>query len=219
MGTENWNPPINSEYFSDLEMQKLRLAIFISGRGSNFQAIYNSIQNGYLNAEIGLVISNKKNCKGYRIAKDLGINREFISRSKYPSRQKFLQDLKDILLKHNINFIILAGYIRKLPLEIVQEFYPRIINIHPSLLPNYGGKGYYGTKVYEMILQDKQKYSGVTLHIVNEKYDDGPIIMQLKYPIGKSIDTKKLQNLSLQYQWKLLPLALKLISEFPEINP
>ncbi len=164
-------------------MEKLRIAIFASGRGSNFEAILKNILAGKLNAEIVVVISNKKSAGALEIAEHHGIPAYFVSAKKYPDQSDFDREVLKILSKHRANFIALAGYLKMIGREIVQNYRGKILNIHPALLPSFGGKGMYGHFVHEAVLAYGCKVSGVTVHLVDESYDTGPPVIQRCVPV------------------------------------
>ncbi len=161
----------------------LRLGIFISGQGRNLKAIYNAIKSGCLDAQINLVISSSENAQGYKWAKENGLNAIVLKRSNFTSRDEFVKAMLELLSKSRVDLIVLAGYIKKVPEEVVKIYRFRIINIHPALLPYFGGKGFYGMNVHRAVLQSKAKYSGVSIHFVDENYDKGQIIIQIPVPI------------------------------------
>lgn len=169
-------------------MDKLRIAILASGRGSNFEAILKNILSGKLMAEIVVVISNKKSAGALEIARNHGIPAYFVSAKQFPEQQDFDNEILKILEKHKANFIALAGYLKKLSPKIVRKYKNKILNIHPALLPSFGGKGMYGHHVHEAVLNYGCKVSGVTVHLVDESYDTGPPVIQRCVPV-KDDDT------------------------------
>jgi len=156
---------------------KLKIAAFASHGGSNLQAIIDGIKKGKLNATIEVVISNNSKSYALERAKKNAIKTYHISKYKYDNvEQKILEVLKE----NDINLIVLVGYMKKLPEKVVEKYYNHILNIHPALLPKYGGKGMYGLNVHRAVILAKDNYSGATIHQVNSKYDDGKIINQSK---------------------------------------
>ena len=154
-----------------------RLAILISGRGSNFLAIADSITAGRLDAEIGLVISNKADAPGLASARDLGLNAVLLPSRGIP-REEYDRQLAAEIEKNTIDLICLAGYMRKLSPEFVRRFPLRILNIHPSLLPAFPGLG-----VQQAAIDHGVKFSGCTVHFVDEGLDSGPIVNQAVVPV------------------------------------
>ena len=191
----------------------LKLAIFISGRGSNLRAIYRAIEDGRLDAKINLVLSNKSEAPGLFWAKEKKLPTVFLSSSSFKTHQDFALAMLDLLNEYDINFIALAGYIRKVPPEIVSRYYPNIVNIHPALLPQFGGKGFYGSIPHKLALESGGSYTGITVHIVNEEYDKGPIVYQEPLEIKQGETQEELADRSLKLQWKIYPYVLQLFAE------
>ena len=191
---------------------KKNLAILVSGSGTNLQAIIDAIENGSLSdTEISVVISNKKNAYALERAKNAGIENIFINSKDFKSNVDYDMKLIEIIKKFNTDLIILAGYIKILSPEFVTAFPNKIINIHPALLPDFGGKGMYGEKVHEAVLQSRVKESGCTVHFVEPTVDTGPIIAQKKVPVmqGDTVDT--LSKRILEQEHKLLVESIKKI--------
>lgn len=151
------------------------IAIFASGSGTNAENIIEHFR-GNKKVNIKLVITNNKNAFVIKRAEKLAIDCQIISRDDFKNDEKVL----DVLNNYNIDFIVLAGFLLLIPSYLVNKFPSKIINIHPALLPKYGGKGMYGMNVHNAIIENKEKESGITIHYVNEKYDDGNIIFQAK---------------------------------------
>jgi len=156
----------------------LNLAVFASGRGSNFKAILQAIQEKKLDAEITLLVSNNPDAGCLDTALENGISSRIISRKDFSSREEFVKTIRSSLQKAGTDLIVLAGYMKKIPDEILEIYTNRIINIHPALLPSFGGSGMYGIKVHEAVLNAGCKVTGVTVHFVVKEYDRGPIIAQ-----------------------------------------
>jgi len=154
-----------------------RLAIFASGEGRNTQRFIDYFKDNK-DVVIELVISNNKDAGVIKRAEDAGIPVLIIERGSFYNTTEVLN-----LLKEKIDFIVLAGFLWMIPDNILKTFAGKIVNIHPSLLPKYGGKGMYGMKVHEAVIANKEKESGITIHYVNEKYDEGEIISQAKCPV------------------------------------
>ena len=149
------------------------LAIFASGAGSNAKKIIEHFKNN-LDVKIELIVSNKAGAGVIQIARDNNIDQVVISKDQLINDNNFIRDLQ----KRKINLIILAGFLLKIPPALVQAFPKKIINIHPALLPAYGGKGMYGMRVHEAVIANKEKQSGISIHYVDEIYDHGEIIFQ-----------------------------------------
>jgi len=160
-------------------LDRLNIAVFVSGRGSNFRAILEDIKSGQIqNAEIVVVISNNVNAGALSIARENSIPTTCLRREEFESSENFNEALLATLHKHDVNFICLAGYLKKIDPIIIRSFPNRIVNIHPALLPEFGGGGMYGMRVHEAVIKSGVKRSGATVHIVNEEYDRGPIVLQ-----------------------------------------
>jgi phosphoribosylglycinamide formyltransferase-1 len=153
----------------------IRIAIFASGNGSNVENITKYFQN-HATVEISLVLTNNPNAYVIERAKNLGIKSLVFSKTEFLENDKILHYLKE----NDIKLIVLAGFLLKIPENIIKVFPDKIINIHPALLPKYGGKGMYGDKVHRAVVKNKETESGITIHYVNEYYDEGEIIFQAK---------------------------------------
>ena len=188
----------------------LKLAVFISGGGTNLQALINACAKGTLKAAIKAVISNNSKAYGLERARQAGIETFHISRVVYSDDEEYQMAISDVLEKFDINLIVLAGYMKLLPSVIVKKYYGRIINIHPALLPKYGGKGMYGMKVHEAVLQSGDKFSGATVHMVDDKYDQGPILIQRRVPVENDDTPESLAARVLEVEHQILPQAVSL---------
>jgi len=194
-------------------MAHLRLAILASGRGSNFEAILNNIKKGNLDASIQVVISNKSTAGALEIATNNGIPAIHISRKQYPAQEQFDNRLLSILDEYQANFVVLAGYLTMLSPFIVRKFKNRILNIHPALLPSFGGKGMYGIHVHEAVLEYGCKVSGVTVHLVDEEYDTGPPVLQRCVPVKNNDTPQTLAQRVVQVEHQIYTEALKLFAQ------
>lgn len=155
-----------------------QLAVFVSGRGSNFRAINGAIQAGEIPAKVALVVTDKTQCPAADYARDNGI--EVVH---YPAPDTTPSMLVRTLQDGKIDFLILAGYLKLIPAEVVRAYPRAMLNIHPALLPAFGGKGYYGRRVHEAVIASGAKVSGVSVHFVDEEYDHGPIVAQVVVPV------------------------------------
>ena len=158
-----------------------KIAVFASGRGSNFKAIFDQIKSGNINGKIVCLISNNPNAQALRFAKKNKIDTFIIDTKLTVSTKKTLS----ILNFFSVELIVLAGYLKLIPEEIIKYYSNKIINIHPALLPSFGGKGCFGMNIHKKVLNSGVKLTGVTIHFVNKKYDDGQIIAQKCVPILK----------------------------------
>lgn len=192
----------------------LRLAVMVSGGGTNLQALIQAVLTGSIqNAQIALVISNKKDAYALERAKQHEIKNCYISPKDYADRDAFGRALIQTLKKEQIDLVVLAGYLVILPEILIQKYKNRMINIHPSLIPSFCGAGYYGLKVHEEVLKRGVKVTGATVHFVDEGTDTGPIILQKAVEV-KQGDTPKLlqQRVMEEAEWKILPKAVDLIA-------
>lgn len=186
-----------------------KIVVFASGSGTNFQSIIDAVEAGNLPAKISGLITNKSSIRAIDRAKNHGIPIKVIKRSDYEDEKAYTKELLNILKKWSPDLIVLAGYLQKIPDVIISTFPGRIINIHPSLLPKYGGKGYFGIHVHEAVLANKEKESGCTVHVINEEYDDGQILDQIKVPVYPSDSPSDLQQRILKKEHKLLVKVIK----------
>ena len=204
-------------------INKKNITIMASGNGSNFISIYNAIKNGIINGRINLLISNKKRSGAVKFAEEKKIYTKFLSKKIIDSRKDYANFLEINLKQFETDLIILAGYLKMIPKEIIIMYKNRILNIHPSLLPKFGGKGFYGMKVHEKVISSNEKVSGATVHFVDEIYDNGPIIAQQKVNISPNETPLTLSKKVLDVEHKLFPHVIKKICEdeinFNKINP
>lgn len=149
------------------------IAVFVSGSGSNLQALIDASKSGNLEANIGLVISNKSKAYGLVLAREAGIDCFVFKEDKDASLHEASEELLGVLRVHKVDYIALAGYLKLLPEVIVKEYRNRILNIHPGSLPKYGGKGMYGRFVHEAVLANGESETAATVHLVDEIYDRG----------------------------------------------
>ena len=185
------------------------IAIFVSGRGSNFRKIYNQIQKGDIPAKIVLVVSNNPQCGSIIFASEQGLENFIVNDTRFPNPDTRGKLLFQALLKAEVELICLAGYMKLLPVEIVKEYQNRILNIHPALLPQFGGKGFYGMKVHEAVIDAGAAESGVTVHLVDEEYDHGKIIAQKKVKVWSGDTAKTLAKRVLKIEHDLYPKVVK----------
>ncbi|WP_291563079.1 MULTISPECIES: phosphoribosylglycinamide formyltransferase [unclassified Clostridium] len=189
----------------------LKIAVLISGGGSNLQSIIDNINSGYLkNCTIEYVISDRENAYGIKRAKENNIKTMVFDRKKY---SKALSDEILKVLKDKVNLIVLAGFTSILNKSFIESFKNKIINIHPSLIPNFCGNGMYGIKVHEAAINYGVKVSGCTVHFVDEGTDTGAIILQKTVNVYGEDSAEGLQKRVLIEEHKALPEAIKLISE------
>ena len=192
----------------------LKIAVMVSGGGTNLQAIIDRVADGTItNTEIAVVISNNYGVKALERAEAAGIPAVCVSPKDYADRATFNQALLDTVNSYQVDLIVLAGFLVVIPEMMIEQYENRIINIHPSLIPAFCGTGYYGLKVHEAALARGVKVVGATVHFVDKGTDTGPILLQKAVEVQPG-DTPKLlqQRLMEQAEWKLLPQAIDLIA-------
>lgn len=192
----------------------LRIAVLVSGGGTNLQAIIDAIAAGKItDTEIAAVISNNRNAYALERAKQAGIKDIVVSPKDFATRDVFNENLLKILQEVNPDLIVLAGYLVVIPEIVIDAFENRIINIHPSLIPAFCGTGYYGLKVHEAALKRGVKVVGATVHFVDKGTDTGPIIMQKAVAVQNGDTPKVLQQRVMeQAEWNILPAAIDKIA-------
>lgn len=195
-------------------MKKLNITVMISGGGTNLQAVIDKVHNNKdINGRIGLVISNNEEAYGLIRARDSYINTAVINKNQYRSHSGYEKALVNLLKGAATDLIVLAGYLAHIPEEVIRLYENRIINIHPSLIPSFCGKGFYGSKVHEGAVAKGVKVSGATVHFVNNITDDGPIIMQRCVDVDFDDTAETLQKKVLEVEHEILPQAIKLFIE------
>ncbi len=185
-------------------MQKKRIAIFASGKGSNALNIIDHFSD-HKNIEVAVVITNKSEAPVVQNAKNKGV--EVICLSNESAADASL--LIDICSDHHVDFIVLAGYLRKIPAAFVSHFQDRIINIHPALLPKFGGKGMYGDFVHEAVLANEEKETGITIHFVNEQFDEGRILAQFYCPVSIGDTLEEIRKRVQQLEQRYFPIVIE----------
>ncbi len=163
----------------------LRLGFLASHGGSNMQAILDACEDGRLTAESAVVISNNSGSNALVRARSAGVPAYHLSAKTHPGPDDLDTAILDVLHRHEVNLVILAGYMRLLGPKTIAVYQRRILNIHPALLPNFGGKGLYGPAVHEAVLSAGDSATGVTIHVVDEDFDSGPILAQVTVPVKK----------------------------------
>lgn len=176
------------------------IAIFASGTGSNAKKIIEHFAN-HPQIKISLIVSNNATAKVLQIASENKISSIIIQKEKFFKGNAYVDELK----KANINFIVLAGFLWKVPQQLIEQFKNKIINIHPALLPKYGGKGMYGNFVHAAVIAAKEKQSGITIHFVDEKYDHGKIIFQAACNVHENDTPETLAQKIHQLEHKYFP--------------
>ncbi|MCY3594432.1 MAG: phosphoribosylglycinamide formyltransferase [Bacteroidetes bacterium] len=187
----------------------LRVAVFASGGGSNFQALVERARR----YRVVLLVCNRPQAGVLDRAKELGIPSHILSPRIFGSETSYVDAVLDLLHKENVDLIALAGYLSKVPSRIIGAFRGRILNIHPALLPRFGGKGFYGSRVHKAVLEAKEAFSGATVHFVDEEYDTGPILLQKKIPVYADDTADSLAARVLSVEHRLFPEAIHLIAQ------
>lgn len=192
----------------------LKLAVLVSGGGTNLQAIMDSIDDGRItNAEIRVVISNNAGAYALTRAEKYGVEALLLSPKSFDTREEFNQKLLEALKEREIDLVVLAGYLVVVPPCVIEEYENRIINIHPSLIPSFCGTGCYGLHVHEKALARGVKVSGATVHFVDEGTDTGPILLQKPVMVEQDDTPEVLQRRIMeQAEWVILPKAIDLIA-------
>lgn len=192
----------------------LRILVCVSGGGTNLQAIIDGIGQGMItNTQIVRVISNNRNAYALKRAQDAGVDAVCISPKEYEDREQFHKAFIQAVQEKKPDLIVLAGFLVVLPEEMIQVYRNRIINIHPSLIPAFCGKGFYGLTVHEKALERGVKVTGATVHFVDEGTDTGPIILQKAVAIEDNDTPEILQKRVMeQAEWQILPQAIDLIA-------
>ena len=186
------------------------LVVFASGNGSTLQSIIDSINSNELKAKINLVISDNPNAYALERAKLANIPTYIIQNKDFMQRDL---ELYDVLCNYSVNLIVLAGYLKMIGPKLIENY--TIINTHPSLLPKFGGKGMHGMHVHQAVIDAKEKYSGATVHFINEKYDDGKIISQTKVEV---LPTDTAESLSSKVQAAEKIQLIKVLNDFTNGN-
>lgn len=193
----------------------MKIAVFVSGGGTNLQAIIDNTKDGILkDIEIVLVLSSSPSAYALTRAADNGIPSVVMRAADYPSREQWDTEMAECVKKSGAELIVLAGYLSLLGPKTVSMYSNRIINIHPSLIPSFCGAGMYGIKPHKAALARGVKVSGATVHFVNENYDEGPILLQKSAEVLPDDTPEVLQKRIMeQCEWKILPKAIRLIAD------
>ena len=190
-------------------MDNKKIVVFASGSGTNFINLYNNISNG----RVVLLISNNSMCGAIQYAVNNNIDYKIINDIRYPNKKFKDRALQKVLNRHKPDLILLAGYMKKISKNIIQSYKYKIMNIHPSLLPKYGGRGFYGIKVHEAVISSGDFITGVTIHFISENYDEGPIILQEEINVEKDDSALSLSKRVLKKEYKLYLKAVNLFCD------
>ena len=194
---------------------KTRIAVLVSGGGTNLQALIDAEKNGIIrNGKIVLVISNKAGAYALERAKNAGIPTATFEKKACGGQEGMEKEIRRALSDHKVDLIVLAGFLSILSADFTRDFDKRIVNVHPSLIPSFCGEGFYGLRVHEAALAKGVKVTGATVHFVNEIPDGGEIIMQKAVKILPTDTPETLQKRVMRLaEWKILPAAVELVSE------
>lgn len=193
--------------------EPMRLAVFASGGGSNLQAILDAAEAGALNAEVALVVADRPDIGALDRAARHHVPTLVLRPADCADADAFGQALLGALEAHEVTFVALAGYLKKIPASVVGAYRHRILNVHPSLLPAFGGPGMYGRRVHEAALEHGVRWSGATVHLVDEAYDTGPIVLQQPVPVEPGDTPETLAARVLAVEHRLYPEALALFAD------
>jgi phosphoribosylglycinamide formyltransferase-1 len=186
----------------------LRVAVLASGSGTNLQSVLDRCENGSLPAIVAVVISNNRDAFALERARKAGVETVHWSETKAGSPGAFADGLLDILRRTSTDLVVLAGYMKLVPPRVVEAYQGRMLNIHPALLPKFGGKGFYGMRVHEAVLAAGETESGATVHFVDAEYDRGPALLQRTVPVLPDDTPETLQARVLAVEHELLPDAI-----------
>lgn len=190
----------------------LKVGVLASGNGTNLQAIIDKSRNGQIPVRVAVVISDR-NAFALRRARDHNIPAYIVKPGEYDSQREYEQQMVDILKKHGSELVVLSGFMKILSPHFIDSFKGRIINIHPSLIPAFCGKGFYGMKVHEAVIDYGVKITGATVHFVDENVDSGPIIIQKAVAVEDSDTPETIAQKVHEIEHEILPEALKLFAQ------
>lgn len=185
-------------------MSPVNIGVLISGGGTNLQALIDNIDNDNINGRIKIVVSNKRDAYGLERAKASGIPTMHINRKDFSNEEEYNKKIIQELKAKGVELVVLAGYLKVLSSEFIRQYNMKIINIHPSLIPSFSGKGYYGENVHKAVLDRGVKLTGATTHFVDEGTDTGPIIMQKCINIDEDENIKSLKEKVLEIEHNIL---------------
>ncbi|VVA93199.1 unnamed protein product [Arabis nemorensis] len=216
-------PLVKASSFASMEVEvdgskdepsRKKLAVFVSGGGSNFMKIHEGCIGGLVKGDVVLLVTNKKDCGGAEYARSNGIPVLLFPKAQRESSGGLSPtELVDVLREYGVDFVLLAGYLKLIPVELVQAFPKRILNIHPALLPAFGGQGLYGIRVHKAVLASGARYSGPTIHFVNEEYDTGRILAQTAVRVNANDTPEQLAKRVLHEEHKLYVEVVAAICE------
>jgi len=191
----------------------MRLAVFASGGGSNFGAMLKAIDAGRLDAVPVLLVADRPGTGAAEKAEARGVPMAVLPPADFAGEDAFADALLDALHHHGATHVALAGYLKKVPARVVRAYRHRMLNVHPALLPAFGGKGLYGERVHQAVIEHGCRVSGATVHLVDEEYDTGPIVLQEPVPVLPDDTPRSLAARVLQVEHRIYPEALQLFAE------
>jgi phosphoribosylglycinamide formyltransferase-1 len=186
----------------------MNLGILASHRGTNFQAIIDACREGKLSANVTIAVSNNSNATALTRAKNANIPALHLSGKTHPDPEQLDAAILEALKAHKVDLVVTVGYLKKLGKKTLAHYQNRVVNIHPSLLPAYGGKGMYGQKIHAAVLQNKDAETGITIHYLDEEYDTGDVIAQVRIPVSASDTVTTLEEKILQNEHPFLIATL-----------
>lgn len=192
---------------------KKRVAAFCSHGGSNFASIADAAARGEIPIEVAVMVHNNAKAGAKAKAEARGIPTAWLPRKSFPSEADYARELLGILERYRVEIVALAGFMQLVPAEVVRRYEGRMTNIHPALLPFFGGHGFYGMKVHQAVFDSGMKVSGPTVHLVDEHYDHGPILLQRAVPIGDCGNPEEIAARVLREEHKIYPKALGLLAQ------
>ena len=195
------------------EVKRLKIGVLASGGGTNLQSIIDRSNDGTLHGDVVVVISNNSGVKALDRARTHGIDALHISSVTEGSPEDVDRRITGEMLKRDVDLVVLAGYMKKIGPALIETYVNRIINIHPALLPKFGGKDMYGIRVHEAVVAAGEKESGATVHVVDGRYDHGKILVQVKVPVFRDDTPETLQKRVLEQEHKVLPATINTLAE------
>lgn len=189
------------------------IAVLVSGGGTNLQALIDSVESGFIDGRICVVISNNAGVYSLERAKKHNIPSVVIEQKNFANSQEFNDKILEILLQYKTDVIALCGYLKILSEKIVKRFEKKIVNVHPSLIPKFCGMGFFGLKVHQAVLDAGENETGATVHYVDENADTGEIIFQEKCKVDRGMTAEELQQRVLKIEHKLMPAAVEMLCE------
>jgi len=196
-----------------MKVKRLKLGVLASGGGTNLQSIIDRCLDGSISAEVVVVISNNSGAGALERARKHGIDALHVSAVTEGNDAAADRRITDEMVSHGVDLVALAGYMKKVGQMLLTTYEGRLLNIHPALLPKFGGKGMYGMRVHEAVIAEGEKESGPTVHIVDDKYDHGPILAQIKVPVLPDDTPETLQKRVLEKEHEIYPMTIQRIAE------